>query len=255
MTRFNARSPCPFRPPSSGARRAACNDEEACGEEAAYGNETACVGCQETDGAGELLPPPVATAACLTHPGQSVLFIRPLTPPSNTPQQQGFKPVVAKKAVNKKTEQARRRSSRYPVTSTQQPAPRCPCRGPTSRAPAHISIGIFRASVCSTSVHFLPHLRHTAQHTPDLDPRVSLECRTSKSSPITISGAHSKSPRRSSTRTTMLRRQWRRSQCGRHAGHACSLPGTALVAQPALLGFGTCVLMAIPMPSALSEFL
>ena len=38
----------------------------------------------------------------------SVLFIRPLTPPSNTPpQEQGFEPVVAKKVVNKEAEQAR----------------------------------------------------------------------------------------------------------------------------------------------------
>ena len=84
LTNLNARSPCPFLSPSSGARRAtcddegacgedgraACDDEGACGEEAACGEETACGAGQERDGAGKLLPPPVAAATHLTaHPG------------------------------------------------------------------------------------------------------------------------------------------------------------------------------------------
>ena len=178
--------------------------------------------------------PPVAAAACLTHTGKSVLFIiRPLTSLPNTP---GARLQTRGGEGSGEQKDGAGAPTLFPLPCYQHPTtrPTLPMSWSNLASPRP-HIGTFRASVCSTSVHFLPHLRHTAQHTPDLDPRVSLECRTSKSSLITISGAHSKSPRRSSTRTTMLRRQWRRSQCGRHAGHACSLPGTAHVAQPALL--------------------
>ena len=136
-----------------------------------------------------LSPPPLACYIL-----DSVLVIGPLTPPSNTPQEQGFEPVVAKKAVNKTIEQARRRRARDPLTTA--PAP------PTS------SILSSRSHQCISL-----HLRHAARQTPDLRPVRLLECRTTKSLLITRSGAPSKSPRPSSIRTTMLR-------CGRRAGHA-----------------------------------
>ena len=62
-----------------------------------------------------------AQASCCHRPsslplaGERLFHQTSLTPRSNT-QEKSFESMVAKKAVNNKREQARRRSSRYPVT-------------------------------------------------------------------------------------------------------------------------------------------
>ena len=68
----------------------------------------ACGG-QERDEAGALPLPPVTSAAHVTHP--VIVIESPINSPPN-PQERGLRPVVAKKPVSKKAEQAHRRRAR-----------------------------------------------------------------------------------------------------------------------------------------------
>ena len=144
--------------------------------------------------------PPVAAAACLTHTGKSVLFIiRPLTSLPNTPGARLQTRAGEEGGAQKHGAGAPSLfpSLLPPNPVTTQPVP--------PRAPAHIwNISSFRLYISA----FPKHLTDTQHDRPRTYRLVSLECtRTIKYLLITISGARSKSPRPSSTRTAMLRRQ------------------------------------------------